>query len=325
MTEVLLYRFPGRALEAHEGKWIDTTLTNLSLEQENFVVSNADASELQVFQSSKLISPELVNVTFPKTKEQITLSRESYLEKLEKLLSEMENKGVDKVVYSRIERLEWSSAEVINLFNKLEQNYPNALVYLIVSKKNGCWIGATPETLIASEGNGKFRTMALAGTLATEENSENWKTKEFEEQAYVSNFIKTAIEEFGNLKSESEVKERIAGPVKHLCTEFSFEISEANLIPFIQAIHPTPAVCGIPVKQASELYKSLEVHDRRLYTGIIGLISKTNLNVFVNLRCMQCTDKYVDLFVGGGITKDSNPESEWKETVRKATTLSHYL
>ena len=151
------------------------------------------------------------------------------------------------------------------------------------------------------------------------------RTKEREEQAYVSDFIKSAIEEYGELMNETAVNERIAGPVKHLCTEFTFTLSDENLKPFIQTIHPTPAVCGIPVKEAAQLYKSLEVHDRRLYTGMIGLLSKDNLNIFVNLRCMQCSDKYVYLFVGGGITKDSDPESEWKETVRKSTTLSHYL
>lgn len=325
MVEVLLYRFPGEAIEAFEGKWINTTLTDLSKERDVFVISNADGNTLQAFLPSKSVAPNTVNITFPQQQEQKILSKESYIDRLENLLSEMKGNDVEKVVFSRIERRNWDSSKALSIFNELEQAYPNAMVYLLVSEENGCWIGATPETLIASENKNTFRTMALAGTLAIDENSDKWGAKEREEQAYVSDFIKSAIEEHGKLVNETAVNERIAGPVKHLCTEFTFQLSEENIRPFIQTIHPTPAVCGIPVEEAAQLYKFFEVHDRRLYTGMIGLLSKDNLNIFVNLRCMQCSDKYVDLFVGGGITKDSDPESEWKETVRKSTTLSHYL
>jgi isochorismate synthase len=41
----------------------------------------------------------------------------------------------------------------------------------------------------------------------------------------------------------------------------------------------------------------------------------------VNLRCAEITPGNINLYVGGGLTADSNPEKEWEETELKAQTL----
>jgi isochorismate synthase len=41
----------------------------------------------------------------------------------------------------------------------------------------------------------------------------------------------------------------------------------------------------------------------------------------VNLRCCQVTKGKINLYVGGGYTKDSNPEMEWQETENKSRTI----
>ena len=40
---------------------------------------------------------------------------------------------------------------------------------------------------------------------------------------------------------------------------------------------------------------------------------------------MQLTDVKASIYVGGGITKDSIPESEWEETVNKKQTMKKVL
>jgi len=50
---------------------------------------------------------------------------------------------------------------------------------------------------------------------------------------------------------------------------------------------------------------------------------KTDL--FVNLRCMKILKDKLVLFVGGGLTEQSEPQSEWEETVLKAKTLLSIL
>jgi isochorismate synthase len=48
-------------------------------------------------------------------------------------------------------------------------------------------------------------------------------------------------------------------------------------------------------------------------------------SLFVNLRCMQLAGRFAHLYVGGGITAESDPHSEWRETEMKAETMLSVL
>ena len=91
-------------------------------------------------------------------------------------------------------------------------------------------------------------------------------------------------------------------------------------------MHPTPAVCGLPRDMAREFILENEKYNRSYYTGFLG---ELNINqktaLFVNLRCMQIYDNKSVIYVGGGITKDSNSEKEWEETVSKSKTMKKVL
>lgn len=120
-----------------------------------------------------------------------------------------------------------------------------------------------------------------------------------------------------------------------------------NLKKLIMAIHPTPAVCGLPKESAKKFILENENYNREFYTGFLGELNlkktlqrsgnrknrenqayasiiKTSA-LFVNLRCMKLENNNVVLFVGGGITKDSDPEAEWEETRNKAQTMKAVL
>ena len=55
----------------------------------------------------------------------------------------------------------------------------------------------------------------------------------------------------------------------------------------------------------------------------LSVVKQTNL--FVNLRCLKLEEDQAILYVGGGITKDSDPEQEWIETMNKAQTMKAVL
>lgn len=83
-------------------------------------------------------------------------------------------------------------------------------------------------------------------------------------------------------------------------------------------LHPTPAICGMPAKQALEFLVREEGHSRSLYGGFLGRMNdqgKTDL--YVNLRCMQIGRDALLLYAGAGITADSDPDTEWLETEEK--------
>jgi isochorismate synthase len=202
--------------------------------------------------------------------------------------------------------------------------YPNALVYLISSKLIGTWIGASPEVLLEAHDDYLF-TMSLAGTKKVNANIE-WTEKEIIEQELVTDFIADELK-----KMQVDSLEIIgpydfeAGPVEHLRTDICAQISTITPIEIAQNLHPTPAVSGLPRTEAIALIKTLETHDRGLYTGMIGLISENTARLFVNLRCAQIQEKNTYLYIGGGFTAQSIPEMEWEETENKSQTLLNVM
>ena len=73
------------------------------------------------------------------------------------------------------------------------------------------------------------------------------------------------------------------------------------------------------------------------YSGFLGefnndfIVQKNATDLYVNLRCVkidlvaQSKQIEANIFVGGGITKDSIPENEWYETVNKSQTIKKIL
>jgi isochorismate synthase len=229
-----------------------------------------------------------------------------------------------KVIISRIKHADRGSNDLEEIVERLCKSYPNAFVYWINHPIYGEWIGATPEILLQKEGS-FFRTMSLAGTLPAT-GDDIWDEKLLEEQKMVTEFMDEQIDQFSpknkRLKGPFDLT---AGPVKHLCTEFSFE-AETDVQAFLNVIHPTPAICGLPRELARNFILQKEGHERRLYTGYIGIdLANGDAFYWVNLRCMQIFKDHFELHIGGGITARSNAHDEWVETERKAQALLNVI
>lgn len=251
-------------------------------------------------------------------------SRDSHASCILRALDLMRQGPLRKVIVSRVKHVARKSGNLHELIGRLCEAYPGAFVYHLKHPQWGEWIGATPEILLKKNGN-RFTTVALAGTLATG-SKDIWSLKLREEQALVAEFIDDVIDQF-NFR-EKQVRgpvDLVAGPVRHLCTTFSFE-SDTSVHDLLTALHPTPAVCGLPRDQAREFIEQNENHERRLYTGYIGLDVPDGESIYmVNLRCMQVFDDHFELHLGGGVTSMSTPEEEWEETERKSKVLMNII
>lgn len=250
-------------------------------------------------------------------------------------------KGIDaiakgtfkKVVLSRKEIVDLPNFDLVSIFEKLIQTYPTAYCYCWFHPKIGLWMGATPERLLKAT-NKKFYTMALAGTQKLQGTAEVvWEKKEMEEQQFVTDFI---LNNLKNLTSEEIVSSPYtvqAGTLAHIKTDIEGIIKEnSSLKEVVSVLHPTPAVCGLPKEAAKDFILENEGYDREYYTGFLGELNKEGFNkqelktdLYVNLRCMQIKDNQVHLYMGCGITKDSIPEKEWRESVNKSVTMKKIL
>lgn len=259
-----------------------------------------------------------------------TLSKQFHIDLVKKGIKSIENNEFIKVVLSRKEVVEIDEVNLVELYKKLVQKYPNAFVYLWFHPQVGLWFGATPETLVKLKGN-QFSTMSLAGTQVYN-NTEKviWQQKEIDEQYFVTQFIESQLSKISTSLKIGDTKTAKAGVLLHLKTDIEGVVldDDASLKKLIKALHPTPAVCGLPRESAKQFILQHEKYDRAFYTGFLGEIntSKTNTSeLFVNLRCMVMKAKSVCIFVGGGITKESDPEKEWLETVAKTNIMKNVL
>lgn len=276
-------------------------------------------------------------------------SKQNHINLIAKTIEAIKNEQLEKVVVSRKETLKSVSYEPLEIFKRLVLKYPEAFVYCWFHPEIGLWLGATPEILLSIENN-RFSTMSLAGTKSFQGNLDvKWSDKEIKEQSIVTDFIVNQLHgEIENIQ-QSKVETVQAGNLVHLRTKISGLIKDKNsdLKTIVTKLHPTPAVCGFPRHMAKDFILENEDYNREFYSGFLGELNikkdnsrnnnrrnvennayrsvRKTTDLFVNLRCMQIIDNQVNIYVGGGITKDSNPEKEWLETVAKSNTIKKVL
>ena len=239
------------------------------------------------------------------------------------------NRVASKIVVSRRKELPLKNFDLVTLFIRLINLFPDTFRYIWFHPKTGLWCGASPELLLKTDGL-SFTTMALAGTKKIIDNNQpDWTTKEIEEQKYVLDNIVTVLQKITAVVKTSKTFTHQSGSLAHLRTDITGVLKnrKATLEIISKRLHPTPAVCGTPQKIAREFVLSNEGYEREYYTGYIGPIHKEGRNsqLFVNLRCIKISDSKAYLYVGGGITEGSDAEEEWMETKNKLQTMLQVL
>jgi isochorismate synthase len=320
LPDFLVYVLPNAELKSFIGTWCKVVDGNPS----GFIVSDAHGEQFWQFVPEMELDLGEILVPILKNQKAAELSLSEYVTNCSALIQEMREKNIEKVVFSRLKINTRPMENFKPIFTQLKEHYPNNLNYAFYSQELGFWMGSTPEILVKSQGE-NYTSMALAGTLASSDSDDLWTQKERDEQQYVSDYLAELINKYGQIEKQSERYVHVVGPVKHLRNDFEFSMNNNNLWQFIRDFHPTPAVCGVPKNDARQLYQKYETHQRELYTGIIGWAEPGNMHLFVNLRCMQVFNDSAALYVGGGLTQESDPHKEWLETERKSEALGRFL
>jgi len=262
--------------------------------------------------------------------------RYSYQRLVASAIEKIKQGHFDKVVPSRFKELILPPTfHFLDYFHKLCKQYPDALVTITSSPDTGTWVGASPELLISVDDQQIFRTVAVAGTqartAALDLKNVQWRQKEIEEQAMVSRYIINCFKKIRLREFDEHGPRTIeAGNLIHLKTEFAVDMHQTNFPQLgsvmLKLLHPTSAVCGMPLEPALKFLKEQEGHDRKFYSGYLGPVNINGATqIFVNLRCMQVCNNKAILYAGAGVTRDSDPQAEWEETELKMQTLSNII
>ena len=329
-----LYRLPGEreyteVRQLGGGVQKETTFEALSVHQ-GFVIAPFSISEECPL---LIINPEVcVRHSVPECnvsncyKGDFSKDKESYISNFNDFHTRLLDGTFRKIVLSRKSEVtrygEYSDEEI---FFKACRMYPDQFVALVSTPYSGTWLMATPEILLEGDGS-LWHTMALAGTMRNEPDA-TWNDKNKREQKYVGDYIGNILKQFTDSVSVKGPYTVRAGGLVHLRSDFSFSLkSSSDIGKLIDMLHPTPAVCGLPKKEALSYILSSEHSERLYYSGFTGILdTKGNTHLFVSLRCMKMTQNRYSLYAGGGLLDASTAEKEWLETEAKMETMKKCL
>jgi menaquinone-specific isochorismate synthase len=91
-------------------------------------------------------------------------------------------------------------------------------------------------------------------------------------------------------------------------------VSDLDLL---MALHPTPAVCGLPQEKAMHWIRETEPFSRGWYAGALGFLGADASEFFVGLRSGVLLGREFHAFAGAGIVEGSVPSLEWEEIETK--------
>jgi menaquinone-specific isochorismate synthase len=241
------------------------------------------------------------------------------------VVKELTNGPLKKVVLARELRLIFNDQVVAEeaLENLLLQQHES---FLFAFESNGdCFIGASPERLVKKQGNEIFST-CLAGSISRGDTAEEDRIlgetllndqKNLIEHHYVVEMIKEALEEACDeviLPDKPQLMK--IRDIQHLYTPVIGKChQETSLLLLVERLHPTPALGGLPKKEAVEKIRQVEELDRGLYAAPIGWLDYCGNGEFaVAIRSGLIQGNEASLFAGCGVVADSDTESEYQET-----------
>lgn len=212
--------------------------------------------------------------------------------------------------------------------SRLATIFPDALAFLFSTPQTGCWIGATPETLLNYDyRTRRVETMAYAGTRPFAGDAP-WDTKNLRENQFVADHIVEKFRSFGIEPMVSAPYSSPYGALQHLRRDITAVLPDnVDYWQLLDAINPTPALCGTPTEAAIADINSHETTPRRCYGGFVAIHKPGDF--FRSFVCLRCARIYPDgrfeIHTGGGLTPDSIPISEYRETEAKAASILQTL
>ena len=307
----LLVQFPGKALESH-------SYTAAPVSESDLLIRGFNSDTLG-FKRHESLLPQKFWTGFGTQKLEHWENKDSktYGSAVERVIQYIQQQQASKVVLSRTHFMESDRVLAQESFEALCAEFPNCTVFAFHHDHFGAWMGATPEVLLEETDEG-YRSMSLAGTRLA--GGLTWGDKEIEEQKFVTKEIHRTLKEMGGHIKRTPQTTFGAGPVEHLMTWVNTDNRNLAVIDTLEALHPTPAVCGTPTVEALKILQEIESYPRELYTGYIAWLDGP-IYANVMLRTMKWYKNGIQFFAGGGITKDSVPLNEWMETEYKISAL----
>ena len=266
-------------------------------------------------------------------------SAEDYAESVAKCVAALTDAStatqVTKAVLSRsLELQSDASIPVAQVINRLLRD-PSVAVFRapLPAKAATALVGATPELLLSKKAElavsyplaGSARRssdpsadrQAARDLLASEKDQREHRiTREMIFDTLGPYSIEITAPEGTTIRSTATMH--------HLGTRIVARLKDPDtpVAHLLSLLHPTPAVCGLPRREAADLISRLEGYDRGFYAGAVGWIDdQQDGEWYVSIRCAEISERRARVFAGAGIVPGSDPLKETEETSAKFTAM----
>ena len=270
-------------------------------------------------------------ITLPKSWQELT-SAEEYKDAIEHIHHHIRQGDTYQVNYT-VQLQQNLTADPFAIYNRLvvEQN---AHYNAFIQHDDVSIISISPELFFKKDGD-KLTTRPMKGTtnrgLTTETDlgQARWLAqdqKNRSENMMIVDLLRNDMNRISKIGSED---------VKSLCQVEQYStvwqmtstietqlLTNRSLCDVFQALFPCGSITGAPKIATMEIIKKVEKQPRGVYCGAIGILVPQGPSIFnVAIRTLQMEETKAIYGVGGGITWDSNWESEYEETKQKAAVL----
>ena len=270
-------------------------------------------------------------ITLPKSWQELT-SAEEYKAAIEHIHHHIRQGDTYQVNYT-VQLQQNLTADPFAIYNRLvvEQN---AHYNAFIQHDDVSIISISPELFFKKDGD-KLTTRPMKGTtnrgLTTETDlaQARWLAqdqKNRSENMMIVDLLRNDMNRISKIGSEG---------VKSLCQVEQYStvwqmtstietqlLTNRSLCDVFQALFPCGSITGAPKIATMEIIKKVEKQPRGVYCGAIGILVPQGPGIFnVAIRTLQMEETKAIYGVGGGITWDSNWESEYEETKQKAAVL----
>ena len=233
---------------------------------------------------------------------------------------------ISKAVLARATDVRLASGiSPVDLVHALWSQHTGTHAFFFEPESGTALLGAAPEA-IATLRDGRVFATAVAGSVGVGESDDERNrlaesllasAKDLQEHRIV---VDDMVERMRPLADHVRAQLRphvlTLSRIQHLETEIEALAPEGrSVLDLVAALHPTPAVCGVPRDAAAAVIESEEPFDRGWYAGPVGWFDTEGNGHFVPaLRTAVGNGPDWRLYAGAGIVDGSDPASEWEET-----------
>ncbi|NCJ07613.1 isochorismate synthase [Synechococcales cyanobacterium C] len=221
---------------------------------------------------------------------------------------------------------------VSHALNALRTRYQNCYVFAVSNGEGQTFLGASPERLLKVT-HRQLITDVLAGsaprgaTLLEDASLGNQllsSAKDVHEHQVVLEFIRTCLRQLHLDPQQASFPHLLQlSNIQHLRTLITATLPPSlHILEILAALHPTPAVAGMPRTLAQDLLRRYETFERHLYAAPLGWVNTQGNGEFaVGIRSALINSTMTRLYAGAGIVAGSDPKRELAEIQLKLHTL----